>query len=541
MKTVKIRVELNAEQQQDLQKYQGEASWIWNKGLAWLLNHHCLKWYETATKWSGKLYPKFDFDGVIFTPIIVGKRSAWQGVSCRIATGGGYFVPDRNKVEVFESQLEGQEGKEKSYHASKWIEGDKPYTPTPIAPYAPLLGATGKPLMVLGDLDRMALLNNWRLAENLPALSLNSDYVGGILLKLEASWKAFLNVSNANAKKPKFKNEPCDWLFNGQKGFKVTGNSLKIPGFTDIEASDRSFLKRLASAGDDIRSYTLIAQSRGIYICGAVALSVESELVKLRRQLAKAKKHEPDLIPGIEKKIAKKLEELAEATKPYSRNKNSAGFDPGIRVQITDEKGCSYEPNRTRERIAEGIIRLQKELDKKRNENDRAWLESGHKMPRPETKNEIKLKEKISRLHERGKNSGTSYNHKLSTRIARQYGGTIAWEDTDLLSMVQRPKPVLLPGGEYDKNGSEEHSQLTRRLLGRSLGQLKAMVETKANKFIPVEAANSSQICHCCNEIGEYEAYSNTFKCSNKKCSLFGVAQNGDQNAALNFAKEIEN
>lgn len=545
LKTVKIRIIPTEVQKAAIAQCCDEMTWLWNLALKELLRNHCVEFYKWAAKQSGKLFPEFDLEGIIETPVMVDRASAWIGVSCRCAAGGNRWKKDESIVIPYKSN-----GATKYRHGYRLEEVDDPWkeiAPEPhrysIYPSGLLAGREIKKLM---DLDRLSGLNAFRNLEDLPALTTHSDYIGGLLKRLETSWKEFLSPNNVNAKKPKFKrdNEKVDWLFNFQKGgdFDFQNHQVKLPGLGIFEISDRSYRDRIEKSGDFWKSYAIKIEPSGYYLCASFATSTEDDIKALEKEAKAIKASDPERHEELKSKILYLKEQAKKTSKPAKKNNLVCAVDPGINAIVATNHGALFQPNYRREKIQLRLETLQSKLDNIRNINDANWKAQGKTEKRPPTKNEQKLEAKISRLHERSRNSAKHFNHKLSTRLARTYGGGIVWEDTDLLKMFEREEAIVIETGGYAENGQTESTKLNWRLRQRNIGQLRAFTDQKAQGFELMPASLSSQTCSECKEIGLYEPKKNQseFFCQNPNCSKHLKPQQADVNAAINFADAAE-
>jgi putative transposase len=204
---------------------------------------------------------------------------------------------------------------------------------------------------------------------------------------------------------------------------------------------------------------------------------------------------------------------------------------------VSTDHGALFLPNLSRERVSIHIEELQSKLDNAESINDKKWKEAGNKTPRPRTNTEIKLQDKIRRLHERGSNSSNAFNHKLSTRLSRTYEH-IAWENTQIKNLLKQVEPKSLPEGTgYAHNGASAKRGLNWIMRQRCLGDLekktKLKVENRGGSFQQPPANYTSQTCHQCGQKGE-RLSQHEFICKNSECRLFNVPQQADTNAARN-------
>lgn len=216
MKTVKIKFKLTSEQIIKYDQFLEELTRLWNKLLANQLDNHCLTWYKWADKKSKEIsealgvkieqekinnstnssknkrkkskldinivneLSPFDLTGIIKCPLQFG-NSAFIGAACKIATGDNYWKKDESiKIPYKNSQ-----GQIVYKHSYKLVKGNKPYTPIKLEVHNYRSVITDKSeereLKQLSVFDYIGLLNNIKKSENLPKLSINRNFVSGII------------------------------------------------------------------------------------------------------------------------------------------------------------------------------------------------------------------------------------------------------------------------------------------------------------------------------------------------------------------------
>lgn len=569
MKTIKIKVKLTPNQIESCDKYLEELSWVWNLILANQLHNHCIYWYEWATELSIKLaktnekleklkpeqqqliksyynsttkpklskkdqelvnkynilsrWSPFSLEGIIPVPLRIG-NSAYEGLSCQIATGGSYWKQNQNTVIPVNTK------KGISFiKGSKLVKGDKPWQQVEIKPHEykrfPSGKYEGRELITLGKFDNLNGLNALRASQNLPDLTVSSNYIGGLLGFFKESWKAFLDSKRIISRKPKFKRDTdkITTLSNNQcppNRIDVDKNIIAITGFGAVTVNDKSWVKRLNLSQSLPRTYMLTKRPSGYYINIVVAHPLQEEKSALANKLPKIKKQFGENSQEYAD-IKSKLKFIEQQIKESSIIKGkglSAIINPGVPSVVSTDHGALFLPNLTRERISIHIEKLQSRLNKAKNINDAKWKASGNKGARPKTKNEIKLQSKISRLHERGANSANCFNHKLSTRISRTYDH-IYWEDTQLNNLLKQAEPQSLPENVgYGASVKHGLNWITKqRCLGDLKSKTKQKIQAKSGSFEDTKGNHTTQTCHCCN-----------------KKSVFNQVQQTDINAAKN-------
>ena len=579
MKTIKVKVQPTPETLIKYEKICKELEWLWNYVRAVALHNHCLEWYEWAEgkgadvlEWP--LWAKekgADLSGCIKTPLRFSKSGGWIGAACQIAKGGPYFKKS-DKAPLIHY------GDGKTKQGYELVAGDKPYEPikpkrhryrevsysskgTSITRSSKSTSITRELKGKGWGLDNMALLNASRSSQGLDELTCHSDFVGGLLADFEVAWKAYLDGKLLARKQPKYKDgkqRKISTLNNNQKTIPFKKGQFNGQGLV-LEPCDRSYKKRLE--GYVTKTYKLTLKPSGFYLCLIAQSEAEEEnRLKLKQQekaLSSIKKKVLDSIKGKKEQtkalanseeyqaaLAKKksIENelpylLIEDSKCAKRTGHIAGIDPGIKAIVATDEGHLFNPNESRERIQNHIEKLQSKLDIMTEKNDKRLDQIWKRGQREATNNEQKLRDKISRLHERAANSSNAFNHKLSTRLARTYD-VIAWEATALTNMGRQTTPKLAEDGSYyEQNGRAAKAGLNRSLKTACMGDLRAKTKSKLKEagktYTEAEARYSSQRCHCCGEKG-IRPIQDTFICLNKQCDLFNEKQNADTNAAKN-------
>jgi len=200
----------------------------------------------------------------------------------------------------------------------------------------------------------------------------------------------------------------------------------------------------------------------------------------------------------------------------------AVGIDPGVANTLTLDNGRHVKPNAKLDRHQKRLLRLQRRASRqKRGSNSQQ-----------------RTHQAIARQHEKIRRSRNAFNHKLSTKLTREYGA-IAFEDTQLQNMTRRSKPKPREDGKgWEQNGAKRKTGLNRSLANIAIGDLKQKTKDKATalgrEFITPDAKYSSQECHVCGERGERLSQS-VFICLNPDCKEFRCEQHADTNAARNL------
>lgn len=524
MKSVKIKVRVRDERLYD--QWLEELGWVWNYNLKILRRSHCLEWYRWAAKQG------LDLDGVVQCQLHFSRRSAWVGSYCQIAYGGLRWVNDEKAPKIPFQNLKGQDCFK---HASKLIPIADHDTgiPIPWTPIKPIPCEPEKPIFTKGALDDI------RQAEGLPPLTIQMKYIQGLGFQMLEAWAAYLDPKQKQRHILQFrdKRNPIKSLHHRQpqkkKGVPYTVAPINfekakwlLPGGLEIEPCDRAWEKRMGNLIP--RSFSLIKEPSGYYLCIAMATELEA-LATLPKDKTEKKR--------LKEQAA---HENAATFRYYRQTGNQCGIDPGVRDRLALDGDRFFKGNQSRIRIQIHIERAQKSLDDIRNSNDKRLGLCWRKGEREATNNEAKLQAKLSRLHERSRNSASMYNQKLSTRLVSTFDA-IAWEDTQINNMKRKSAPKMNDQGHFEPNNGSAKSGLNKALALANIGQLRQITEQKMDtvgkKFVKSPAQNSSRKCHCCETQGLRDA--KIFQCLNESCNFYLVIQDADINAAKNHRKVL--
>lgn len=512
------------------------------------------------------LWSQFNIEGIIETPLRISERSAYTGASCVIAEGGPFWA-----TEIVEKNNDA--GEPQKVRKSKLVQGKKPYTPLQIVKHKYPLVPSGqfkdREIIDWTDLIVKSVLNSVRESEGLPELNLHSNYINGLISQngsLTKAWSAFLDTKRRQSKRPKFKNEQYRLntllnLYALDIPDKESGeNFIEVRQLGKLEVTDRTWRVRLGK--DSLRSHCVTKKRSGYYVHITTEHPLQADKTVLAKQLTKVKKENG--IDSVEyKELALKIADLEDKIKSsktiFRKKKLVVGIDPGVNAIVATDHGALYTPNLSRERITTHLEKLQSKLKYAQEINDKLWAEENKDKlekltaenqvnfkiedKRPKTKNELKLEQKIARLHERGANSSRHFNHKLSTRIARTYTH-ISWEDTKLVNLLKQAKAKPdMSGIGYLPNGAAAKRSLNWLLKQRCLGDLKERTKKKVEEYGGTwhdsAPKYTSQTCHCCGHKDAEQREDNIFICKNESCKMYGVVQNADVNAARNHKKAI--
>ena len=316
-----------------------------------------------------------------------------------------------------------------------------------------------------------------------------SKFKGGVADSLKKAWKAYSDPKHPG-RKPKFKGkfDKVKTLINGNAG--GVDKALKperLPnsnnGYVQFPKLGKLYVKGLFTrcSWDDWGSARIVKEPSGYYfqVC----------------------------VPSIDIQLPP--------------NNKAVGIDPGVSAIIATDQGRLVPNPRLLNKKSKRLRRLQRKLSRQLKDSNSAK----------------RTKKLIALQHEKIRRTRNAFNHKLSTKLVREYGA-IAIEDTKLQNMTRRPKAVLKEDGKgYEQNGASRKAGLNRSLLDVAIGDLRAKIETKAaswdREVERTHAPNSSQNCHCCGIKGNRRSQSE-FLCTNPECQAYGLVQQADTNASRN-------
>jgi transposase len=202
----------------------------------------------------------------------------------------------------------------------------------------------------------------------------------------------------------------------------------------------------------------------------------------------------------------------------------AVGIDPGVKAAITTDGGKQYAPANPLKAQARRLKRLQRKAS-------RQWRKNGG----VKSNGWLKTQGQIARLHERIRRSRSAFNHKLSTKLVREYGA-IAFEETQITNMRRKPKAKPREDGKgYEPNMAKAKAGLNRSLADVAIGDLRQKVKDKVKahdrEFVLVPAHHTSQACNVCGAVDK----KNRLSQSEFKCVACGHTENADVNAARNM------
>jgi len=183
---------------------------------------------------------------------------------------------------------------------------------------------------------------------------------------------------------------------------------------------------------------------------------------------------------------------------PKEKPFEDVGIDLGLHSYAVLSDGARIENPRLYRKSEKRLGLLQKRLSRK---------EGG-------SRNWVRAKIRVARLHERIQNRRTDFLHKASREIADTYR-TVYFEDLKIGNMVKNP---CLAKSINDAG------------WGQFIGMIAYKVEGTGGRLIQVNANGTTQICSRCGETVPKDLSQRIHR-----CPYCGLVMNRDENAALNI------
>lgn len=354
-----------------------------------------------------------------------------------------------------------------------WDEDGKPVQP-PLPEYQ-------EPRLDRDSLFSLQSLFAYKLPANewLKASGVPSKVTRGTLKDLATSWEEY---KKRNRKIPRFKGEkfPITTLSNNDPSscVQVDGDWITLPnlGRVKIKSANRRWAEGL-----EIRTYRICKRPSGYYV----------------------------MLVGEFQEVVLKPSDKA------------CGIDPGVKAAVALDNDNLFPPANPLKKQLSRLKRLQQKASRQQKGSN------GQK----------RTYQQIAKVYEKVKRSRNAFNHKLSTRLVREYGA-IAMENTNLQNLTRQAKPKPNEDGTgFLPNGAARKSGSIRALLDVAIGDLRSKIKTKCaalgREFELTPAQYTSQKCHGCGQKGDRRSQSE-FVCLNEACSLHGHIQSADGNAAKN-------
>jgi len=179
----------------------------------------------------------------------------------------------------------------------------------------------------------------------------------------------------------------------------------------------------------------------------------------------------------------------------------SIGIDVGLKSFAVDTDGNSVENPRFAEKAAIKVKSIQRRLSRS---------EKG-------SNNRRKLKDKLSKVHERINNQRTDFLHKLSRHYVNNYD-TICVEDLDVKGLKEKGHNKGVHRSIYDASWSKFMFMLSYK------------AESAGRKLIKVDPRNTTQRCSSCGSIVKKELSDRVHE-----CPYCGFSCDRDYNASRNI------
>ena len=187
---------------------------------------------------------------------------------------------------------------------------------------------------------------------------------------------------------------------------------------------------------------------------------------------------------------------------PIISNKPSIGIDVGIEKLATLSNGSIIENPRVLVKTQEKLAQQQRWLSRKKKGS----------------KNRIKQRIKVAKLHRKIRRQRDDFLHKISTHLATNYG-TIAFEELNIRGMLK-------------------NHCLAKHISDASWNKLIQLTTYKAEsaggQVVKVDAKYTSQNCSGCGE-----RVSKTLADRIHRCHRCGLVMDRDENAAVNILNRV--
>ncbi len=203
---------------------------------------------------------------------------------------------------------------------------------------------------------------------------------------------------------------------------------------------------------------------------------------------------------------------------PLPKSDKAVGIDPGLLSVITTDQGREVEPPKLFRKQQTKLRRLQRKASRQQKGGC----------------NQKKTYQKIALHHEKIRRSRNAFNHKLSTKVVREYSG-IVMEDLKIQNLNRKPKAKKREDGNgYEQNGAKRKAGLNKSFADSALGDLISKIETKCKdtdrEFVKVAAHFTTVDCSKCGAKIKKALSQRTHRCT--EC---GHTEGRDSNAAKNI------
>ena len=195
-----------------------------------------------------------------------------------------------------------------------------------------------------------------------------------------------------------------------------------------------------------------------------------------------------------------------------SHNNQSIGLDVGVKLIVADSNGNKVKPLELKRELHKLELRAKQLSNKKKG-----------------SKNRIKAKEKLAKIHIQIANKRKDFLHKLSTKYSENQ--TIIVEDLKIKNMSKSAKGTIEKHGKNVKAKSGLNRAITQSSWGMFFDMLDYKLKQRGGELIKVNPQHTSQTCPICKYVSkENRLTQSKFVC--KKCSY---TNNADVVGALNI------
>ena len=203
---------------------------------------------------------------------------------------------------------------------------------------------------------------------------------------------------------------------------------------------------------------------------------------------------------------------------PLPKSNKAVGIDPGLLSVITTDQGREVAPPKLFRKQQAKLRRLQRKASRQ---------EKGGR-------NQKKTYQKVALHHEKIRRSRNAFNHKLSTKVVREYSG-IVMEDLKIQNLSRKPKAKKREDGNgHEQNGAKRKAGLNKSFADSALRDLISKIETKCKdtdrEFVKVAAHHTTVDCSNCGAKIKKALSQRTHRCT--EC---GYEDGRDSNAAKNI------
>jgi len=271
-----------------------------------------------------------------------------------------------------------------------------------------------------------------------------SKYVAGTLKSLADAWSEYKAGKRKRPRYKRYKDKLKTLVNNNSKSIKISGKQITLPklGKVTVKTLDKRWDAAIA-----IATLKIVREPSGYY------LQLTGEL----------------------------------PVKKFKPSNKAVGISLGYKDLFTTDGGKVVEPPAYYQKMEKRLQRLQRQLSRQQNLCPITTYNSElgkHFLSCPidpnKGANKVKTQQKIARQHEKIRRARKAFNHKLSTKLVREYGA-IATAKSEVRKITRRPKPIVNKEGTgYDPNGAAIKSQFNKTILANAGGQLTTLIEQKA-------------------------------------------------------------